>query len=188
VSGARPRVAVLAYGSLIGEPGPRLAAMIADRETVTTPFPVEFGRASRRWGDGPVLTVDPRGAPVAGRLLVLHASVGLGDAVMTLAEREGCPPGPAIVQVDLGRPLTVLACALPRNLSRRMIEPDALADRALASLVHGPRNGVAYLAAALEAGIATPRIGPYAEAVLERAGAADLGVSGERLVAFRGDA
>src|SRR5699024_10748578 len=54
-------VAVLAYGSLLYRPGPELAAVTVARRPCRTPFPVEYGRASTRWGGGPVLAPHPDG-------------------------------------------------------------------------------------------------------------------------------
>lgn len=177
-------VAVLAYGSLLYHPGAELRAVIADRRPCRTPFPVEYGRASPRWGGGPVLVPHPDGGPVDGALLVLAPHVALGAAVDMLARREGMAGPRAIVEVHgLTDELTVIAAALPRNLPRTDMTPAALARRAVASAAAGPRNGVAYLRGAVEAGIRTPRTAGYAAAVLRATGARDL-TEAERLVAL----
>lgn len=177
------RVAILAYGSLLYAPGAALAPRIVGTEPCLTPFPVEYGRASRGWGGGPVLVPHPRGAAVVGALLLLADDVDLGDAVEMLAVREGLADARGVVQVDMPGGRLVLAASLPRNLPAPDMAPGALARRAVDSARHGPRNGVAYLAGALRAGVSTPLSGAYADAVLELTGAASLDEA-ERLVAL----
>jgi hypothetical protein len=167
------RLAILAYGSLLYRLGP-LSSVVVGGEPCRTPFPVEYGRASRRWGGGPVLVPHPRGGPVDGALLHLADGVGL----------EGSR---GVVQVERPGDRLVLSASLPRNLPDRDMAPEALARRAVRSARAGPRNGVAYLRGAVEVGVVTPLTGAYAEAVLELVGAASL-TDAERLVALDGPA
>lgn len=176
-------LAVLAYGSLLHTPGPGLAALIVGREACRTPFPVEYGRASRRWGGGPVLVPHPRGGPVDGALLLLAPGTELGTAVEALAEREGLSDARGVLQVEMPGERLVIAAALPRNLPAPDMAPDALARRAVASAAEGPRNGVAYLLGAVGAGVETPLTAAYAERVCARAGAASL-EEADRLLAL----
>jgi hypothetical protein len=180
---AQRPIAIMAYGSLLYQPGAGLTMVIAGREPCPTPFPVEYGRASRRWGGGPVLVPHDRGAPVDGALLLLSPDVDLGTAIELLAEREGLEGTRGVIQVDMPGDRLVIAASLPRNLPAPDMEPDALARRALDSARHGPRNGVAYLGAALRAGVRTPATEAYAHRVLERVGADSL-EEAERLLAF----
>jgi hypothetical protein len=187
VSVPQRQIAIMAYGSLISEPGPRIRPLVVDRIARRTPFPVEFGRASRRWGDGPVLVPHPDGGPVEGALLVLHRSVGLGAAVELLRVREGMPDPSGVVQVEAAGPLLIIAANLPRNLPAPDMRPEALARRAALSVATGPRNGVAYLRGVTSSGIVTPRTPAYVEAVLAMADRApSLEEAERRLVAFAG--
>ncbi len=181
------RLAILAYGSLLYRPGPELASLVVGTEPCRTPFPVEYGRASRRWGGGPVLVPHPRGGTVDGALLLLADGVELGAAVQLLAEREGLDGARGVVQVDLPGDRLVLSASLPRNLPEPDMRPGALARRAVGSARTGPRNGVAYLRGAVEAGVLTPLTQGYAAEVLELVGAASL-AEAERLVALDGPA
>lgn len=176
-------LAILAYGSLLHLPGAGLRPVIVASRPCRTPFPVEYGRASRRWGGGPVLVPHPAGAPVEGALLLLADGIDLGTAVDLLASREGLDGGRGIVHVDLPGDRVVITTSLPRNLPAPDMTPDALARRAIESAGHGARNGVAYLRGAIAAGVWTPLTDAYAERVLARVGAATL-EDAERLLAF----
>jgi len=181
---AQRPLAILAYGSLLHSPG-ALGPLITGVVPCRTPFPVEYGRASQRWNGGPVLVPHPDGAPVDGGLLLLAEHLELGEAADLLAEREGLQSSRGILQVEVpGQERLVLTCSLPRNLPVPDMTPQALARRALASVhADGRRNGVRYLAAALAAGIVTPRTPAYRDAVLSAAGAATL-EEAERVLAF----
>ena len=180
------RLAILAYGSLLYRLGP-LSSIVVGSEPCRTPFPVEYGRASRRWGGGPVLVPHPRGGSVDGALLHLADGVQLGAAVELLAEREGLQRARGVVQVNLPGDRVVLSASLPRNLPEPDMAPGALARRAVRSARTGTRNGVAYLRAAVGAGVVTPLTEAYAAEVLELVGAASL-AEAERLVALDGPA
>jgi hypothetical protein len=182
------QLAIMAYGSLISEPGPELRALIAERVPRRTPFPVEFGRASQRWGGGPVLVPHPAGAPVEGQLLVLRPGVALGRAVEALREREGLPSADGVVAVEVDDDRLVLVASLPRNLPAPDLRPVALARRAVASVRSGPRNGVAYLRRVTASGVSTPRTPEYARHVLRLAGAETLEEAERRLIALAGTA
>jgi hypothetical protein len=179
----------MAYGSLIAEPGPGLAPVIVERHPQRTPFSVEFGRASQRWGGGPVLVPHAAGGPVDGQLLVLHPTLGLGAAAELLRLREGMPDASGVVQVEADVPYVVIAAALPRNLPAPDMRPEALARRAAWSIRPGrERNGVAYLRRVWASGIRTPLTAPYADAVMALAGrAGSLEEAERRLVALAED-
>lgn len=68
-----PKLGILAYGSLIEDPGKQLTPLIHDLiEGVDTPFRVEFARKSRVRGYGPtVIPVDEGGAFVRATILAL---------------------------------------------------------------------------------------------------------------------
>jgi hypothetical protein len=169
------QVAIVAYGSVIDDPGPAIRRLVVERRLCRTPFPVEFARVSPRWGGGPVLVPCSRGGPVDGRLLVLSPGVGIGAAVELLRQREGLPGGRGIVEVAVSGPLLLIAASLPLNLTPEHVTPLALARRAIASVAHGPRNGVAYLRQVLRAGVRTPLTRAYEQALLELSGASSLG-------------
>lgn len=65
------RVGILAYGSLLNDPGTELLPHVIDRIPVKTPWPVEYARSSESRGGGPTLVIHTSGAPVNGAVLVL---------------------------------------------------------------------------------------------------------------------
>jgi len=168
------QIAIMAYGSVIDDPGPAIEPLVVERRRCRTPFPVEFARASVRWGGGPVVVPSPRGGPVDGFLLLLSPDVGLGAAVELLRQREGLPGGRGVIEVAQPGELMIIAASLPLNLRPEDMTPTALARRAAASVVHGPRNGVAYLRRVLDSGVRTPLTAAYVEALLELTGASSI--------------
>ena len=177
------RLAILAYGSLLYRLSPALDSAVVGSEPCRTPFPVEYGRASRGWGGGPVLVPHARGGRVDGALLLLADGVDLGTAVEMLAEREGLESSRGVLQVEMPGERLVLSASLPRNLPLPDMAPAALARRAVESARSGPHNGVAYLRRAVDAGVRTPLTDEYARRVMELVGAGSL-EEAERLVAL----
>lgn len=84
------RIAILAFGSLIDEPGKEIGPLIRERiDGVRTPFPIEFARSSSTRGGAPTLIpVDVDGARVNGFLFVLDSAVSLAEAKTLLWRRE----------------------------------------------------------------------------------------------------
>lgn len=66
-------VGILAYGSLIEEPGVEIEPLIVERQQgIETPFPVEFARSSdTRQGAPTLVPVDQGGSLVPAEVLVL---------------------------------------------------------------------------------------------------------------------
>jgi len=184
------RVAILAYGSLAADPGEELAALIGERiHPYRTPFAVEYARLSPHRGQGPVLTVVPKeeGEPVDGYLLLMKEGVSVETATRALWRRETHQVGSAKLPLgaerrdihlitDLPEADAALYWAAQSNYPR----PDAagLARRAIDS-ARGPagakrKDGISYLAQAMEVGIRTRLTDAYLAAVLEQTDTADL--------------
>jgi len=66
-------IGILAYGSLIGDPGREISqATIETRHGVVTPFNIEFARSSRGRGGAPTLVpIKKGGAQVSSRIFVV---------------------------------------------------------------------------------------------------------------------
>src|SRR5258708_23224778 len=88
-----PTVGILAYGSLIEDPGPEIAAATARIESgVTTPFRVEFARTSTTRGGAPTLMpVTAGGAPVPAQIIVLKDTISREEHPALLC-RPKTPP------------------------------------------------------------------------------------------------
>ena len=84
------RIGILAYGSLIQEPGEEIGPVIRERkERIETPFRVEFARSSSTRDGAPTLVpVECGGGRVQATILVLDACVNLGEAQDLLWRRE----------------------------------------------------------------------------------------------------
>jgi hypothetical protein len=81
---------ILAYGSLIDDPGPELGPAIASTlENVETPFSVEYARSSQSRGGAPTLVpVSIGGAKVAAVIQLLNDNVSVEQASDWLWRRE----------------------------------------------------------------------------------------------------
>lgn len=83
-------IGMLAFGSLIGNPGDELLSLICRRiDNVETPFRVEFARRSQHRDGAPTLVpVDRGGAQVNAAILVLDEAVQETEAKNKLYRRE----------------------------------------------------------------------------------------------------
>lgn len=81
-------IGILAYGSLINDPGIEIVSWIVRRLTTTTPFPVEYARLSRTHGGAPTVVPYSSGNPVKAVVLVLSDFVQLEHAKSLLWGRE----------------------------------------------------------------------------------------------------
>ncbi len=181
---------ILAYGSLIDDPGPELAPVIRDRILARTPFRVEFARSSKKRGGGPTLIpVEEGGSSVDGRVLVLADSVMVSEAFDMLWRRETGSGGvykvsesptrntvivdrlshfegvETVLYTQIGSNIPDLSPALLAELAIESARSQAGADR---------KDGISYLLDAKSAGIRTPMSSDYEQAILDRLGIDDL--------------
>ena len=84
------KVGILAYGSLIDDPGKEITPLIASRiKNIRTPFNIEFARSSKTRDGAPTLTiVEVGGAPVKATILVLEDTVSISQAMDMVWRRE----------------------------------------------------------------------------------------------------
>ncbi|MCL1593782.1 MAG: hypothetical protein M3132_05470 [Actinomycetia bacterium] len=198
-----PRLAILAYGSLINDPGDELNAVIDNViSRVTTPFKVEFARSSRTRGGAPTLVpVESGGAHVEGSLLVLHTDVLIEEARSKLWRRETGrvgtgheyvtpdPVGQNSVVVKEHNDLAGIDLTLSTWICSNItpLTADKLAELAISSAttesgIQG-RDGISYLINTTRAGIHTPLTDAYREAILARTNTANLKDARQMLVA-----
>jgi hypothetical protein len=178
------RVGILAFGSIVEEPGAELGAVITRRTRVETPFRVEFARSSRTRDGAPTLVpVDGGGAHVPAAVLVLDEHVTVGAARAMLYRREtgrtdgtGAEARWIAELANCGGTDTCLYTALPANIWP--LTADKLAELAIdsAAAQAGARrqDGISYLQQQKRRGLVTPLMFPYENAVLARTGARDL--------------
>ena len=187
-------IGILAYGSLIPNPGVEIAAVTVDRITgVETPFRIEFSRSSRVRDGAPTLVpVERGGARVSGVVLVLHDSVDETAArdMLYRRERNRVGSGDRYADVDPTDPDSaflgslegfasldvVFHAALRANIAEPT--PELLAHLAIASAAAPSggqgRDGIRYLMDARQNGIVTPLTPEYEKEILRRTGGRDL--------------
>ncbi|WP_028968977.1 hypothetical protein [Sphingomonas sp. URHD0057] len=183
-------VGILAYGSLIDDPGDEINAVIVERlSPVDTPFRVEFARKSQTRGDAPTLVpVSEAGAYVRACLLVLDTSSE--NAMDMLWRREtrtndrtrhysNPPAGHANrVKVEQLHGFSGIDLVFYTSIAANIQPLTAahVADLAIASVARAPlgEDGISYLMAAKANQIETTLSGPYEREILSRTGAGTL--------------
>ncbi len=83
-------IGILAYGSLIANPGTELEKIVIRKIPCETPFFVEYARRSKSRQNAPTLTIVPQnvGSPVRGTILVLKPDTDPTEAKNLLFRRE----------------------------------------------------------------------------------------------------
>jgi len=188
------RIGILAYGSLLEEPGDEIAPLVVERiPGVETPFQIEFVRSSPTRGGAPtVVPVQTGGAAVRGTVLVLHDRVSIEVARDMLWRREtrrigsgqhyrtptASDPNQMIAEElpDFAGLAVVLYARFGPTLSDPT--PEQLAALAITSAMDeaGKRglDGISYLMSLKRQGILTPLMPAYEHALLEQTGALSL--------------
>ena len=185
-------IGILAYGSLIDDPGSELKPLILEiRKEGPTLFNVEYARASQKRDGGPTLVPWDGGGQVRAALLVLKPGVTLAQATDMLYRREIGQVGssesykPSAVgrnRVQVKRLVnvfgvaTLLYTSIPGNITP--LTPKELARRAIESARGAAgadqQDGISYLRRAIENGIETPMTPDYVKEILEITGTEDL--------------
>lgn len=186
-------VGILAFGSMVEEPGDELINVVTQRLEVQTPFTVEFARSSRTRDGAPTLVkVSEGGAHVPASVLVLDDSVTVPAARAMLYRRETWetadkdPEGQVSWIAELTGFTGLSTClytSLPANIQPLTVQK--LAELAIHSAA-GPagadrRDGISYLQQQKRRGVLTPLVPPYEEAVLARTDAGDLDSAWEQV-------
>mgnify|MGYP001086266631 CR=1 FL=1 len=188
------KIGILAFGSLIDDPGEELQSVIAERkEGVITPFNIEYGRKSSKRGNAPTLIpVSDGGLKVKATLLVLKEGLTLEEVKNrlyrretnnvgkngTYTERENPTPNQLVIQehTDINDVQVYLTANYGCNLEE--ISPDILADLAIESFksneVEKGRDGISYLKNNIDNNIITPLTEEYRNAILKKMNAKNL--------------
>jgi hypothetical protein len=185
------KIGIVAFGSLIDDPGEEIEAMEIRnerREEVETPFAVEFARSSRGRAGAPTLVPYPDGWKVKADVIVIHSSTleyakdclwrrelnKVGQGGHYTAHRNPGVNTLVIQQCSLpGLPI-VLAARFPPNIDP--LTAERLAELAIASakeLADG-RDGITYLIDAKRNGVRTPLSHSYEQEILRQTGTTTL--------------
>ncbi len=185
-------VGILAYGSLIEDPGPEImAAQVRIEAGVSTPFKVEFARTSATRGGAPTLVPVTRGGNhVPAHIIVLNDNVSKNEAFDLIWRRETRQIGSGRHYVRRGNPgpnttvvrnagkmrgvETVLYTEIGANITPLTARELArLAVESVGSAAPG-MDGISYLIDALARGLKTPLSGPYEAEIKRLTGASSL--------------
>lgn len=189
------RVGILAYGSLIEEPGKEIEPLIRQRiERIETPFSIEFARSSStRDGAPTVIPIENGGSRVLATILVLDDGVALEKAQDLLWRRETrnectdkhytppSKPNPNKMMVAKLDNFEGLDVVLYTKLGPNITDANAvkLAELAVRSAKaeagRTGRDGIRYLLSVKRQGISTPLMADYEREILRMTGASSLG-------------
>lgn len=188
------RIGILAYGSLIDNPGEELEPLIITRIESRTPFNVEFARLSKSRSNAPTLVpVTAGGKRVKAVILVLKEETPCNIAESALWRRECHKMGTTENYVRPANPTqnsvlveaienlegveTVLYTSIPQNMGI-FVRPDTLAYFGIRSILstagENEKDGLRYLLSAKQNGITTEHSEGYEKMVLENTGTSSL--------------
>ena len=189
-------IGILAYGSLIEEPGEEIEPLIRERRKgIETPFSIEFARSSSKRDRAPTLVpVENGGCPVPATILVLDTAISQEKAEDLLWRREtrnGCSDkhytrpsetntNPNKMVVESLSIFAALDLVLYTKLGANITDLSAtkLADLAIESAKakagRTGKDGISYLISVKRQGISTPLMPDYESEILRRTGASSL--------------
>lgn len=187
----RKKVGILAFGSLIQDPGPELEPRIVMRIKTQTPFPIEYGRISTKTrGGAPTLVPHQSGSPFSAELLVLDDEVTVDEATNMLWRREtrkagsgetygeGTTPNSVLVRQCSGDPRVSIMLYTDFPAAGKIQNPTAkeLAESAIRSVetADDGMDGITYLLGAIQSEIETPLTLAYRDEILKQTKARSL--------------
>ena len=180
------KIGILAYGSLIDNPGEEIEPLIIERIKCITPFKVEYARtSSSRSGAPTLIPTNKIGKQVNATILVLENSTELNYAKSILWKRERHKVGENADYIEIKSPKvnqvvvktinsfenveTVIYTSLGQNISGE-INPEKLADLAIKSILDKAgatkKDGIRYLLSAKENNIETEFSNEYEKQIL----------------------
>ncbi|WNZ28658.1 MAG: MBL fold metallo-hydrolase [Candidatus Bathyarchaeota archaeon] len=180
-------IGILAYGSVINDPGKEIEQAEIDRIKVATPFKIEFARKSNARDDAPTLVpVENGGAKVKGQIFVMKDCISEKEATDILWRREIHQKGsgkeykrpnlPNTKQVFIERIENfqnidvVLFTYIASNINP--LTPKNLAYLAIESAKKRAgdekQDGISYLIDAKKQGIKTPLMKDYEKEILQK--------------------
>ncbi|HBR6978692.1 MULTISPECIES: hypothetical protein [Klebsiella] len=190
VIGGSMRIGILAYGSLIDEPGDEIEDVLVNRiKGVETPFHIEFARKSKSRNYAPTLIpVGTGGRPVQGVIFELSEGTTLEHARNILYRRETRndksykhPVNPTensviIEEISDFNGLHVLYTKIGSNIED--LNAEILADLAInsakAEAGKEKKDGISYLISAKQNNITTCLSSEYERTILKKTGTKTL--------------
>ncbi len=178
------KIGILAYGSLIEDPGSEIEPLIDSRITdIETPFKIEFSRTSSSRGGAPTLILDNNGSFVNGQILVLKNNISLEEAKDILWRRETRKEGKykEIENPPLNKVIVVVLkkfkdidYVLYTKIGANIENPtaDKLSTLAIESAKKDAgkkgKDGISYLISVKNQDIRTPLMSTYEESILQK--------------------
>lgn len=188
------KIGILAYGSLIDDPGEEISPFIQRRKSCITPFKVEYARISRTRGDAPTLIPSEEfGKEVKATILILNDDLTIDNVKSMLWRREtgkigtgkkykhSDRPSKNKVQIEIVENFyntqKVLFTSIGRNIDEE-ITAAKLADFAIKSILTeaglNKKDGLRYLLSNNRNGITTEFSSDYKMEVLRKTNSASL--------------
>lgn len=184
-------IGILAYGSLINDPGSKIKSLIVQRIQTVTPFPVEYCQLSGKTrGGAPTVAPHHSGNPVKAEVLVLSDSVSLDEATDLLWRRETRQEGSGKKYEKKQSPNAVIIrdnqgfCGLEHVLYTDFNSDGKIADptpillaKAAVDSVKGAelgKDGINYLIELKDSGVVTSLTEKYSNEILQLTGTKTL--------------
>ena len=188
------RIGIIAYGSLIINPGEELEQVIAERQTgLRTPFRVEFARSSSTRNGAPTLVpVEHGGGYVECTLLVLSDGLVI-DRVRDIVYRREIhkisdqtttyqpnPKNPNQVYIETIPEWGSVDLAMYTKISSNIdnLTAERLAELSIESVSVNDaterNDGISYLIDAIRCGVRTPLTDDYIAQILQKTGLSSL--------------
>ena len=183
-------IGILAYGSLICDPGKEISPLIVRRIPTLTPFPVEFVRLSKTHVGAPTVAPHSSGNSVKAEVLILADCVSVNEAKNLLWRRETRREGSGRKYYESSAPNAIIIRDKPGfcevnhvlytdfNSSGKVSDPDprSLARAAISSVATAApgKDGISYLLDLINAGVETALTPRYKEEILALTGTTSL--------------
>jgi hypothetical protein len=187
---AKMAIGILAYGSLITDPGAEIEPRITQRIFALTPFPVEFARLSASRGLAPTVVPFSRGWAVKAEVLQLSQTTSVSLAKDLLWRREVRKIGSGFRYREASGSNAVLIrdlmsfCGIDQvlytdfrpNGKLANVDPEELARASIKSVSKATpgRDGITYLMDLIAGDVITEQTAAYKARILELSGARDL--------------
>lgn len=191
------KIGILAFGSLIDNPGEEIKELEIERINCTTPFKIEFARISSSRGKAPTLVPvneNSKGKKTNATIIVIDEHIGLDKAKSILWRRECHKTNRSEKFVERKNPTSknvlvlelenfhdiekvIYTSFLPQD-GYQNLTPEKLADYAIKSILSKAgvekKDGIRYLQSIKTYGIVTENSQEYEKQILLKTNTASL--------------